>query len=380
MVLEVGVELRAPVVHVRSSRPSPSRTAQEELRARRGGVHVARLAEHRARVGEGARSPARSTRSGACRRAPGAPAARGRRRAGALTRRASRARARAHQDVRALEVAPLGGAEAARRRLVGELAERLAQLGQRPDVEAGPPRPRCPRPAPSTKPPSGVAHLAQHVVERLLARRAGSTARRRPGSLQVGAREQRVVVEHLLEVRHRASARRPSSGRSRRRPGRACRRRHRASVCSAIVALARGASRNSSTDGAGTSARRRTRRARVVAAAQRARRRRPATLAIELGPDGCSARGAAQAGEDRARPLGSISSRWSRHASAMAVQHLGQPASPGAAPAGSRCRRRTAPAVGRAGTRSAASRRGRSSPAPRPCRSRRRPGAPRGRP
>ena len=56
-----------------------------------------------------------------------------------------------------------------------------------------------------------------------------------------------------------------------------------------------------------------------------------------------------------------------------------RPACPDAARAGSTCRRRRGPARG-SRTRSAASRRGRSCPAPPPCRAHRRPGAPRGRP
>ena len=73
------------------------------------------------------------------------------------------------------------------------------------------------------KPPSRVAQVAQHVLDRLVEhlpvpRLAGDL----PG-VQIDAGEQRLVVEHLLEVGHQPRRRRPSSGRSRPRGGRRCR-------------------------------------------------------------------------------------------------------------------------------------------------------------
>ena len=105
--------------------------------------------------------------------------------------------------LRALEVAALGDPVVGDHG-VGELAEAgassdLADLGRGPDVEA-------------SLDPLGVgvqrgeeaalrpAHLGQHPVERALADGPPALVAERLVAVQVGAGEERVVVEHLLEV------------------------------------------------------------------------------------------------------------------------------------------------------------------------------------
>ena len=87
-----------------------------------------------------------------------------------------------------------------RDRVVVQVTERVAQLGLRPDVElalhalgVGVER--------GIEPPVGRAHLTQRPVERLAANAAQPRLARHLPAVQVRAREQRVVVEHLLEVR-----------------------------------------------------------------------------------------------------------------------------------------------------------------------------------
>ena len=85
------------------------------------------------------------------------------------------------------------------------LGQRLADLVRRPDVEAallalgvGVER--------RLESALGPAHLAQRPLQRLLARAAVALVAEPLPAVQVGARQQRVVVEHLLEVRHEPSA------------------------------------------------------------------------------------------------------------------------------------------------------------------------------
>ena len=118
---------------------------------------------------------------------------------GPLGRRA----ARDVEDVSPLEVARLGDAEVGDR-IVGELAqvgggERVADLVRGPEVEAallalgvGVER----RVEAALRP----AHLAQRPVERVGADPAPALVPQRLPAVQVGAGQQGVVVEHLLEV------------------------------------------------------------------------------------------------------------------------------------------------------------------------------------
>ena len=111
---------------------------------------------------------------------------------------------RAHEDVRALEVAPLGHPEVLDR-LIGLVAEHLADLGHGPDVELA-------LYALGVRVERGgerallLAQLGERPVERLAAhaleqRLAGDLPR-----VQVRAGEQRIVIEHLLEVRDEPGA------------------------------------------------------------------------------------------------------------------------------------------------------------------------------
>ena len=84
---------------------------------------------------------------------------------------------------------------------VGVVPEQLAQLRLGPHVElallalgVGVER--------GVEAALGAAHLAQRPVERLLAHAAEELLAGQLPGVQVGACEQRVVVEHLLEVRH----------------------------------------------------------------------------------------------------------------------------------------------------------------------------------
>jgi hypothetical protein len=108
------------------------------------------------------------------------------------------------EDVAAFEVARLGDPEALDQRLRVGLEplrrERLAQLLRGPDVEA----PllalgvgvEC-----RLEPALGAAHLTQRPLESLLADSAPALVAEVLPAVQVGAGQQGVVVEHLLEVR-----------------------------------------------------------------------------------------------------------------------------------------------------------------------------------
>ena len=96
---------------------------------------------------------------------------------------------------------------------------------QLPHEELAPRPPRSRRPA-RRRTPRRVPHLAQEVVERPLRHVAGTAARGSAATRRVySQRELRVVVQHLLEVRHVPAPRRSNTGRSHRRPDRGCRRR-----------------------------------------------------------------------------------------------------------------------------------------------------------
>ena len=153
------------------------------------------------------------------------------------------------------------------------------------------------------------------------------------GTLEVGVGEQRVVVEHLLEVRHEPVRVGAVAVRSRRRAGRRCRRRpSRSSVrvtissvsADRIAATAR--RRNSRSIGAETSARRRSRRERR----RSWRRRAPAASSWSA----LRASIAGRAGELRTevvrehRACCSTCARCVRYASATAVRTRGNPGMP----------------------------------------------------
>ena len=112
---------------------------------------------------------------------------------------ARRTRAALLQDVHpALEVALLARPEV-RDRLVGQIPEDLAQLGDAPDVElaldpfgVGVER--------GAEPAFGPAQLSQGEVERPLAYLAQARLAGHLPAVEIGAGEQRVVVEHLLEM------------------------------------------------------------------------------------------------------------------------------------------------------------------------------------
>ena len=232
---------RCPALKVRSSRPSGvAHPLEHERRGAARGVEVVLAAEHGAGIGQ----------RGDHQRVPGRQALVVEARAHAL--RADGQQRRADplalllrrlgparlEDVGALEVAALGRAEPGDRG-VGVVAQRRAQLVDAPHVElalhalgVGVER--------AVEAALGRAHLAQGPVERLL---GGAPQQRVAAGLkavQVGARQQGVVVEHLLEVRHASSARRRCSARSRRRPGRRCRRRPSSAASAAPSAARRG--------------------------------------------------------------------------------------------------------------------------------------------
>ena len=318
----------------------------EELGAARPPRRGSRRARARRRRRRARRSSARSSPSGACRRAPARRAARARReqprRLSSSAGAAGRA-SRAPGCSRPSKLPALGHPEV-RDRLVGELvAER--PRGPRPASRRRtcPRRPRSRRRARRrSRPPPGAARAApsraSRVAHALEQRLAGDL----PG-VQVRAGEQRVVVEHLLEVRDEPARVDASSARSRRRPGRTCRRWPSGAACAAPSRARRGRAGTRSRTRAGTSARRPSRRAR-----RRSARAAPATAAssdarvdlllrrLQRG------RAAAAAATIAARPARG-SPRAARPTRAPTpVSTCASSACPGAARAGSRCRRRTA--------------------------------------
>ena len=201
MVLEVGVQLALAVLPA-AQQPAilGAQLAEHEVRRRARGVEVVVPLEHRARVGE----------RGDHQRVPGGQPLVVEARPDALGAHvveplppcvAALGLARpAHGDVPPLEVAAVGGAEP-RDRLVGvRLAlERGPHLLDAPDVElallalgVGVER--------GVEAALGAAHLAERPVERLLGHGPEQRVARDLPAVQVRARQQRVVVEHLLEV------------------------------------------------------------------------------------------------------------------------------------------------------------------------------------
>ncbi len=117
---------------------------------------------------------------------------------------------------------------------------------------------------------ASIGHLAHDVRQRVLGDVRIERVAGHLRGLEIREDELRLVVEHLLEVRHAPGSRRPNSGGSRRRCGRACRRapsraaspapcRARAGRRCARARAAETAARSA----VGTSARRRSRRAGV---------------------------------------------------------------------------------------------------------------------
>ena len=212
MVLQVGADLRLPVV-VGAQQPAlrVAHLAQQELRAPDGRLEIAGLLQRRAGVGECAdhqRVPARQAlvvKPGS--RPIGAHLQQSRAHPLALLRRRARA--------------PMPGARSAPARDGGDRrsfparwlrARRSPRQRPRPARRAargasthrsGPLRLRSRRPARRRRRPPGprISRSAQSSVSRhTSARRASSLGLE---TMKIGAGEQRVVVEHLLEVRNR---------------------------------------------------------------------------------------------------------------------------------------------------------------------------------
>ena len=201
MVLEVGVQLRLAVLPRAQQPPlGVARLVEQEARRAGRGVHVVVAFEHGAGLRErrdhervpGGEPLVVEARPDALRARlveERAPARQPLRRAGP-----------AHRDVAALEVAAVGGAEPGDRLVgVGLARERLAHLLDAPDVELALDALRV-RVEGGEEAALGAAHLAQRPVERLLAYRAEQRLAGHLPAVQVRAREQGVVVEHLLEV------------------------------------------------------------------------------------------------------------------------------------------------------------------------------------
>ena len=257
VVLEVALELGLPVL------PGAQQPA---VRARigRGGTRRSARPRRCSRAGRARGRPRRSARQheavparpAPCRRGPDARAClarrqsfrapgdqAGQRSASSPSSAATSAGSRGtNRMLRALEVgaavhAPVG--------------ERRARPSRRPAAPRGsrpasrrrtcPPRLRCRRPGPSRSRRPGCGHLAQDVVERLLARsrRYSASPGRQPAR---GGRARRAGRCRRASSRSaaRARRRRPSSGGSRRRAGRRCRRAPSASASARTISSARG--------------------------------------------------------------------------------------------------------------------------------------------
>ena len=218
MVLEVGVEPRlAVLVGAQQVAVAVAHLGEDELGAGARRLEVVGAAEDGAGLGQGGdrqRVPGGeplvveprpdALRPRLVQRPAGRGEARGLGRVGAV--RAGGAGGEV-EDVGALEVAALADAVVgdhllgARQRLAAGIGRRqdLADRGRRPDVEAplDPLRVGVER---RVEAALGPAHLAQHPVERLLAGAPVAPVAEPLPAVQVGAGEQRVVVEHLLEV------------------------------------------------------------------------------------------------------------------------------------------------------------------------------------
>ena len=197
---------------------------------------------------------------------------------------------------------------------------------------SAPRRRPCPRPAPTRSRRSG-SELPEHVVERSPRRRPVPLLPGHHPGVEVRRGEERVVVEHLLEVRDEPACVRRSSGGSRRRRRRTCRPRpSRRGSCGPSRAPRRrrgGAGARARTP-AGTSGRARSRRTRA-----RTSRAKPRLGRVRAGRDVerlvATARAASlppERADERAPPAASSSSRRSRHAFATAgksCRKLGMP-------------------------------------------------------
>ena len=210
---------------------------------------------------------------------------------------------------------------------------------------------------------------------------AGPVAHRStPRPVQVGAQQQRVVVEHLLEVRHHPG-RRPRTGRIPRRAGRRSRRAPSPrTVRSAISSATAVAGAPVMTQQEFQHHRRREFRRATETAVARVERganrvHAPSSTAAS------NARRLRHRAARRGRGPRRRAARRRDTSVAVVAPRLGHglQQSQKLAASGSRCRRRTVRRRGRAG-RSSASRPGRSARRSPPCRRRRRQGAPRGRP
>jgi len=105
--------------------------------------------------------------------------------------------------VRVAEVALLGRSQP-RDRGAGVLAEDVSKFGEGPHVEASLDSLRVGVQR-AVEAALGAAHLAQRPLERVDAYLQQALVVRSLPAVQIRAREQGVVVEHLLEVRHRPS-------------------------------------------------------------------------------------------------------------------------------------------------------------------------------
>ena len=112
----------------------------------------------------------------------------------------------------------------AARRASASAPSTSSDLGQRSRRRTCPPRPpNRHRGWRRRRPPASTSRA--RARRRCPRRRSGKRRSRLGCAERIELEELRVVVEHLLEMRRRASARRLNSGRSRRRGGRGCRRR-----------------------------------------------------------------------------------------------------------------------------------------------------------
>jgi hypothetical protein len=213
MVLQVGVDL-GPAVVVGAQQPAALRTqvSQHELGAGDGRLDIARLRQRRTGLGQGGdhqRVPARQPLviesrahaafaylQQACPDAGPRGLVRGPGSAAVLQHVQARLRI-----VRVDEVPLLACPEPLDRRL-GVLLQDISELGHRPDVEAplgalGVGVERCVEAA------LRAAHLAQCPLERVRTDLAQGRLVEGLRAVEVRAGQQRVVVEHLLEVRDR---------------------------------------------------------------------------------------------------------------------------------------------------------------------------------
>ena len=98
------------------------------------------------------------------------------------------------------------------------------ELGRASTRRSGPRPRRCRRPARRQARRPGCPGRAAGTAAVSSAIRRGERVAGQPPQLGVDPQQQRVVVQHLLEVRHGPACRPPRSGRSRRPAGRRCRR------------------------------------------------------------------------------------------------------------------------------------------------------------